>query len=168
MFLVESLVLSILALFLASALFLVAGFSLYTVWKQIRPLWWILIILLLAQGAFNSWIFGLFLVLRLCALLLLAGLVTLTTRSSDMITSLEKGLSFLRPLGANPAKIGLAFSLALRFIPVLAQATQEVREAQKARGLERSLLATAIPVAVRTLKMGDEIAQAIDARGWDP
>ncbi len=101
-------------------------------------------------------------------MLLLAGLVTLTTRSSDMIAAVERGLAILRPIGVNPAKIGLAFSLALRFIPVLAKATQEVREAQKTRGLERSILATAIPVAVRTLKMGDEIAQAIDARGWDP
>lgn len=168
LFLVESLWLSALALGLAIALYPVAGLSRAVLWNQIRPIWWILAILLLAQGIFNSWTFALFLVLRLTALLLLAGLVTLTTRSSDMIAAIERGLSVLRPLGINPAKIGLAFSLALRFIPVLAQATQEVREAQKTRGLERSVLATAIPVAVRTLKMGDEIAQAIDARGWDP
>lgn len=168
LFLIESLLLSTLALALAAMLYPLAGLSLAVLWNQVRPIWWILAILLVVQGIFNSWAFGLFLVLRLSALLLLAGLVTLTTRSSDMIAAIERGLSVLRPLGINPAKIGLAFSLALRFIPVLAQATQEVREAQKTRGLERSVLATAIPVAVRTLKMGDEIAQAIDARGWDP
>lgn len=167
LFVVESLALSTVALVVAASLYRVAGFPARTLFNQIRPIWWILAILLVAQGLFNSWTFGLFLVLRLTALLLLAGLVTLTTRSSDMISALERGLAFLRPIGVNPAKVGLAFALALRFIPVLAQATQEVREAQKARGLEGSVLATAIPVAVRTLKMGDEIAQAIDARGWD-
>jgi biotin transport system permease protein len=41
-----------------------------------------------------------------------------------------------------------------------------VREAQRVRGLERSILAVAMPVIVRTLKMGNEIGEALDARSF--
>lgn len=159
---------SLAALLAALLLYRVAGFDQRMVWRQIRPVLWLLGLLVLAQGLFNSWSFGVFLAVRLTALLLLAGLVTLTTRSSDMIAALERALSGLRRFGIRPARIGLAIALALRFIPVLAQVTQEVRDAQKARGLERSVVATAIPVAVRTMKMAGHIAEAIDARGFDP
>ena len=60
--------------------------------------------------------------------------------------------------------VSLALSLTLRFIPVLAQVVQDVQEAQRARGLERNLVALAAPVIVRTLKMADDVADAIDAR----
>ena len=56
----------------------------------------------------------------------------------------------------------------LRFIPVLAQITREVREAQRVRGLENSVTALAIPLFVRTLRMSDDIADAIEARGYRP
>ena len=83
-----------------------------------------------------------------------------------LIDGIERGLPFLRPLGVNPAKVSLALSLALRFIPVLAQITQEVREAQRVRGLENSVIALAIPLFVRPLRMSDDIADAIEARGY--
>ena len=51
---------------------------------------------------------------------------------------------------------------------MLAQITQEVREAQKARGLERSVIAVAMPVAIRTIKMADDISDAIESRGYRP
>ena len=53
-------------------------------------------------------------------------------------------------------------------IPVLGQVTTEVREAQSARGQSRNIVAVAIPVVVRTLKMADAVSEALDARGYDP
>ena len=61
------------------------------------------------------------------------------------------------------AKVGLAISLAIRFIPAVAAIVEEVREAQRARGQDRSMIALAVPVIIRLLKMADEIAEAIDA-----
>lgn len=84
-----------------------------------------------------------------------------------MMETLERFFSFLRPFGVHPAKISLALSLTLRFIPVLGQITQDVREAQKARSLEGNLIAAAIPVIVRTLKMSEDVAAAIEARCYD-
>lgn len=135
---------------------------------QLKPLLWVLVLLFAVQWWMVDWLSGVLVVARLSALLLLAALVTLTTRTTDMIDALESGLSWLRFLRINPAKVSLALSLALRFIPVLAAITAEVREAQKARGLDRSVIAVAIPVIVRTLKMADDIAAALEARAYDP
>jgi|GEM_PF-49549 len=135
---------------------------------QLKPLLWILLLLFVVQWWVSGWLAGVIVIARLVALLLLAALVTLTTRTSDMVDTLEKGLSWLRFLHINPAKVSLALSLTLRFIPVLATITAEVREAQKARGLDHSMLAVAIPVVVRTLKMADDIAAALEARAYDP
>ncbi len=153
---------------LAALLYRIAGIPARVTLAQLRPLAWILSLLVLVQLALDGWLAGLLVAARLAALVLLAGLVTLTTRSADLIEALQRGLSWLRPLGVNPAKAGLAVALTLRFIPVLAAVTAEVREAQRARGLERSLVALTIPVVVRMLKMSDDIAAAIDARSYDP
>ena len=168
LFLIESLPLTLSALVLTLALYRVAGLSLTLAAAQLRPLALIFAIFLALQWWLSGPLLALFVVTRLAALILLASLVTLTTRATDMIDMITRALAVLRPLGVNPAKVGLAISLALRFIPVLGQITTEVREAQKTRGLERSVIATALPVAIRTLKMADDISDAIDARGYDP
>jgi len=168
LFLNQSLALTIMACVAVLSLYPLAGLPLKQAAHQLRPLLWIFLLFFAVQWWFSGLELAAYVVLRLAALILLASLVTLTTRSSDMIDTMTWALGFLRPLGANPAKVGLAISLALRFIPVLAQITQEVREAQKARGLERSVIAVAMPVAIRTLKMADDISDAIESRGYRP
>ncbi|KTQ85133.1 hypothetical protein NS226_20730 [Aureimonas ureilytica] len=101
---------------------------------------------------------------RLAALLLIAGTVTATTRPSDMADTITTLVTPLRVFGVDPARVGLAFGLAIRFVPVLASVAADIREAQSARGLDRSIFALAVPLVVRTLKMADEVAEAIDAR----
>ena len=168
LFLNQSLPLTAVACGAVLALYLVAGLSLKKAAQQLRPLMWIFVLFFAVQWWFSGVELAAYVVLRLAALILLASLVTLTTRASDMIDTMTWALGGLRPLGVNPAKVGLAISLALRFIPVLAQITQEVRAAQKARGLERSVIAVAMPVAIRTLKMADEISDALESRGYRP
>ncbi len=149
-------------------LYRVAGLSLRFAWRQLKPVMWLLLALLLVQTLMVDWLSGVFVFLRFAAVLLLAGLITLTTRSSDMIDSLQAHLAWLRPLGLPSRPIGLALALAFRFIPVLGAITAEVREAQRVRGLDHSVLAVALPVTVRLMKMADDIADAIDARCYDP
>ncbi|WP_017347598.1 energy-coupling factor transporter transmembrane component T family protein [Pantoea sp. A4] len=148
-------------------LYLLAGLSWRLLLRQVKPLWPVLLLLFVVQGLLVSWPAGVLVVVRLAALILAAALITLTTRSSAMIAALEKSLGWLRFLGINPAKVSLALALAMRFIPVLAAITVDVREAQKARGLDHSIIAIAVPVMVRTLKMAEDISQAIEARAYD-
>jgi biotin transport system permease protein len=107
-------------------------------------------------------------VLRFTILVSLAVLITLTTRISDMVDALESGLRPLRVLGVNPAKISLMISLAIRFVPLLVDLVREIRAAQQARGLERSIAAVAVPLIVKTLRMASVLTDAIEARGYDP
>jgi biotin transport system permease protein len=135
---------------------------------QIRPAFWIFVVIFVFQLFTQDAVFAVMVVARFLALLLLASLVTLTTPASAMIDAIERSIGWLRLVGVNPAKVSLGLSLALRFIPVVATITAEVREAQRARGLEWSVIAVALPVIIRTLKMADDVANAIDARAYDP
>lgn len=102
---------------------------------------------------------------RLAALLVIGALLTATTRPSDIADAVERwSAPISRPLRIDPARVGLAVALTIRFVPVLASIAGEIREAQAARGLDRSIIALAVPLVVRTLRMADEIAEAIDAR----
>jgi len=103
-------------------------------------------------------------VLRLFTVVLLATLLTLTTRVSEMVAALEAALRPLRHLGVRTERLSLAISMTLRFIPLLTEVVAQVREAQRARGLDRNLLALAVPVLVRALHTAEQVAEAIDAR----
>lgn len=167
LFCINRLDITVAAVLATVLLYKLAGFPVKRAWQQIRPLWWLFIILFVFQLFVSQWENSLVVVLRLAALLLFAGLVTLTTPASRMMETLESGFRILKPFGVQPAKISLALSLTLRFIPVLGQIAHDVREAQKARRLENSFVAMIIPVTIRTLKMTDDVATAIEARCYD-
>jgi biotin transport system permease protein len=82
-----------------------------------------------------------------------------------MVAALERALRPLSRFGIDPDKISLVISLALRFIPVLGEQVTQIREAQRARGLDRNILALAVPLLVHCLSMADAVADAIEARG---
>jgi biotin transport system permease protein len=128
----------------------------------------LILIIFLVHGWFTSWTLGFLVVLRFAVLLLLALLVTFTTRISEMIEVLERAFRPLAVFGVNPEKLSLMLSLALRFIPLLFEKFQEIREAQRARGLDRNILALLMPLLIKTLRMAGDLTDAIDARGYDP
>ena len=151
------------------ALYAVARIPWRRLLGQIRPLAWLFAVFFLVQWALAGWQEGVTVVLRFAALVLLASLVTLTTPTS---ASDRRGRA--RPGAACPGRREACESQhgACRwrsaFLPVIAAIVAEVRDAQRARGLDRSMIALAVPVIVRTLKTADSVAEALDARGWDP
>lgn len=84
-----------------------------------------------------------------------------------MVNSVERGLRPFRFLGINPSKLSMALSLAIRFIPVVSEKFNEVREAQQARGFDTNILALTMPLIIRTIKMASDVAEALDARSYD-
>lgn len=107
-------------------------------------------------------------VARFAAVILLATLVTLTTRVMDMVDLFERLFGLLRPIGVNPAKMALMLALTIRFIPLLGEQVREVRMAQRARGVERNIAALFVPLLVKILTMADDLTAALEARGYDP
>jgi biotin transport system permease protein len=110
-------------------------------------------------------------VLRLLALVLAAAVVTATTRVTAMVRVVEWLCGPLRLLGVRPARIGLAVAMALRFIPLVAERADRIREAQAARGGPvrgvRALTTTVVPLLVQVLQMAHTVSEALDARGAD-
>jgi biotin transport system permease protein len=149
------------------ALYRVCGFGRTVMLAQIKPILWLLAIFFAVQLWLNDWQAGLLVITRIAAIVMFASLVTLTTKTSDMLAALERALRLLKPVGVNPEKVSLAISMVLRFIPVIASVATEIRDAQRARGLDRSILAMIIPLIIRTLKMADDVADAIEARSFD-
>lgn len=154
-------------LLIVAALYALARIPLAALARQLRPLAFLIGLIFLFHGLFTTWTLGVLVVLRLAVLVLLAMLVSFTTRVSDMIETIERGLAPLALLGVDPAKVSLALSLALRFIPLLYAQVHDIREAQRVRGLERNFTALAVPLLVRTLRMASDLTDAIEARGFE-
>lgn len=108
----------------------------------------LLVFFFVLQAFTVGWQAGLVTVLRFGVMILLASLVTLTTRVSDLLATLERATLPLARVGVNPAKVSLAISLTIRFIPVVVQVVSDVRDAQRARGIEKNMVALAVPVVV--------------------
>ena len=150
-----------------AVLFRIAGLPWRDTLHQLRPALLFLVPIFLFHVFVTDWALGLETVLRIVVLLLLAVLVTLTTRLSDMIDVIERAARPLRHVGVNPSKVGMMLSMVIRFIPLMVREAQEILEAQRARGLDRSAIALLVPLLIKTLKMADNLSDAIDARGYD-
>lgn len=101
---------------------------------------------------------------RVVAILLLASLLTATTRMSDLVVVLHRMLVQARRFGIDPDAVALAISLSITMIPVISGFATQIGEAQRARGLRSGLRGT-VPLLVRTLRHADVVGDALAARG---
>jgi len=144
-----------------------------------------------AQGAncptlWSFWVFRfntcsvlavLSMLLRLASLILLTGLLSMTSTLSELNHGME---SLLRPfsrVGIPAHELALTFTLALRFVPTLAEELEKLLKSQAARGADirlgsnpiqrvRHFLPVLVPLFVNTLHRGEELAEAMEARGY--
>lgn len=136
-----------------------------------RLLHWLpLLPLLLLIGALQAWAVSASAaassVLRILVMVLMADLVTLSTRLEDMMDALGVVLRPLSVFGLDPRKLALAVALVLRFVPVLAAQWQARTEAWRARSPRRPGLALLVAFLAGALKSADQVAEALDARGF--
>jgi biotin transport system permease protein len=105
---------------------------------------------------------------RLLALLATAHAVAVSTPTPELLAAFERALLPLERLGLlDAARAALTVSLAIRFVPVLAEEARTIRRAQAARGLGGHPVALAVPLVVRCLRRADALTLALAARGWD-
>lgn len=133
----------------------------------IRSSFYLSILLFTMHAIWGNYVDGIKVILRLYNILLFASWVLLTTPYLAII----EGLSFLfKPLvyvGLDATKVSLACTLAIRFMPSIMDIFTQVKTAQKAKGIDKNFIAILIPSIIQTIKMANEIAEAIKARGWD-
>ena len=152
---------------------LVVTFALYAstgreALKQLRllkPLLPLFVLIFLLQWWSIGWVGGLLLVLRMGTLILLANLVTLTTRMDDMMAALRPLFWPLRLFGVQPARIAFAVALLIRFVPVLMAVVHSLLDAWRARGGGKHVWKLAVPLTIQAIRMSDHVAEAIAARG---
>jgi biotin transport system permease protein len=101
----------------------------------------------------------------LLTLVLAAGAVTATTPVDRMLDLLDRVLRPLSVVGIRPEVVSLAVALMLRTVPALLTTAHEVRDAARARGLDRSPRALLVPAAVRTVARARATGEALAARG---
>jgi biotin transport system permease protein len=136
-------------------------------WAQVSPVRWFAAALFAMQWVFVGLEGATVTTLRVVVAVALAGLVTITTRTSAMLATLERCLAPARFVGLDPFRVSLLLSLTIRSVPVLTGLATRVREAQRARGVERSLRAFAVPLVVGALRHADALGEALSARGLD-
>ncbi|MEV0617420.1 energy-coupling factor transporter transmembrane protein EcfT [Nonomuraea sp. NPDC050404] len=150
-----------------AALYALARVGVAAAWAQVKPVRWFAVALFVMQLIFADLDSAIATTLRVVLAVALAGLVTLTTRAAAMMAALERCLSPVRFLGLDPFRLSLLLSLTVRSVPVVASLATRVREAQRARGVERSLRAFAVPLVVSSLRHADALGEAMSARGLD-
>lgn len=103
--------------------------------------------------------------LDLVSLVLAATVVTATTPADRMLDALTRALRPLRRVGVRPEIVALALGLMIRTVPELARSAAEVRDAARARGLEREPRAVLVPAALRAVGRARTTGDALAARG---
>lgn len=105
-------------------------------------------------------------VLRILLMVLLADLVTLSTRLQDMMDALMVVLQPFARLGLDARRLSLAVALVLRFVPVLVAGWHGRAEAWRARSGRRPGLALVGAFFGGALNSADQVAEALEARGF--
>ena len=133
----------------------------------LRPVWLWLAGLLVFHLVVTDLATGALAVVRLATLVLAAAVVTATSRVAELVAVIEWLCAPLRLAGVRPARIGLAIAMTLRFIPLVAERAERIREAQAARGASRPVFLMLVPLLVQVLQLAHTTSEALDARGAD-
>ena len=112
--------------------------------------------------------------IRLILLVAGSSILTLTTSPIQLTDGIEALLKPLKPLKVPAHDIAMMMTIALQFIPTLAEEMDKIMKAQKARGAEldtggllkraKSLLPILVPLFVSAFKRAEELATAMEAR----
>lgn len=133
--------------------------------RQVLAVRWLIVVTLAGQLLFLGPEPAVANTARVTAAIVLAGLLVLTTRVTDLLDAVERGLRPLERVRLDPQRAALLLTVTLGTVPVLARLAREVREAQRARGTRGSLRTFAVPYLVVTLKHADQLGEALTARG---
>ncbi|MDF7640969.1 energy-coupling factor transporter ATPase [Bifidobacterium sp. ESL0784] len=111
-------------------------------------------------------------------LVILLGIILLQTTTPTALTDgFGSLLSPLRRLGFHTQELALVMSLALRFLPTLADEAHNIMDAQAARGgsIEtgsptkriKAIVAIIVPIFAGALRHSDNLSLALDARSYE-
>lgn len=163
--------------------------------RALKPMMWMLIFLLainvlvihtgtllVSWGWFKIYSDALsqtaYIIVRLTLMVILCTVLTATTKPLDLTLGIEKLLKPFEKIGLPAHVIAMMISIALRFIPTLIDETNRIMNAQASRGVDmqngtlmekiRAILSLIVPLFVSAFDRADQLADAMEARGYDP
>jgi energy-coupling factor transport system permease protein len=117
---------------------------------------------------------GVYMLLRLIYLVIGTSLLTLTTSPLMLTDGIEKLLSPLKVIKVPAHEIAMMMTIAIRFIPTLAEEADKIMKAQTARGADfesgnilqraKAMIPLLVPLFVSAFRRADELAIAMDSR----
>lgn len=163
--------------------------------RALKPMLWMMVfllainilvmhtgILLVSWGWFKIYSDALsqtaYIIIRLTLMIILCTILTATTKPLDLTLGIEKLLKPFEKIGLPAHIIAMMISIALRFIPTLIDETNRIMNAQASRGVDmqngtlkekvRAILSLIVPLFVSAFDRADQLANAMEARGYDP
>jgi biotin transport system permease protein len=133
--------------------------------KLLRSMTLFLAILLALHWFSGTFWDGIAVIMRLVVLILAANLVSITTRMDDMLEAVQPLFRPLQWFGMSARKPALGVTLVLRFAPHMLQVFSLLREAYQARAGAKGSWRLLAPFAIQSLRMSDNVAEALKARG---
>jgi energy-coupling factor transport system permease protein len=122
--------------------------------------------------------FAAFLITRILILISISSLLTLTTKPTDLNSGLEEVMKPLKRIKVPTEEISMMISIALRFIPTLLDEANKIMKAQASRGVDfqegslkqkiTQIISLLIPMFIISFKRADDLANAMEARGYYP
>lgn len=149
------------------ATFAVARIGPRDIWRQFKPMLWLLGFLFVFQSLLVGWERALVVCGVIALSVALAAVITLTTRTTAMIDTLVRVLEPLRRFGVRTDLVALTLALTIRCIPLMVEVVREVNEARLARGLRPSPRVLVAPIVLAALRTADGFAETLTARGMD-
>ena len=176
-----------------SALIALSQAPLHSIFGSVQRMRWFFILVFLTNAFFYHaedplwkwWIFtlstegigqGFQVIYRVILILVLSNLLTLTTPPLAITGAIQTMLRPLKLIRLPADDIAMILSVAIQFIPTLMEETDSIRKAQIARGARldsrrlteraRAMLPLVIPIFVAAFRRADELAMAMEARGY--
>jgi energy-coupling factor transport system permease protein len=173
----------------------IAKIKIITVFKSLKPMWLMMSFLLvinvvlirygeIAFTIFNYPIYQIAVIqtvsilTRLALMISLTTILTTTTKPLDLTYGLESLMSPLKRVKFPAHEIAMTISIALRFIPTLLEEADKIIKAQASRGVDlaegklkdkiTALISLIIPLFISSFQRSEELANAMEARGYDP
>ncbi|MDF2608219.1 MAG: cbiQ [Bacillales bacterium] len=119
---------------------------------------------------------GVEILIRFLLLILVTTLLTLSTTPVEITDALETIFNPLKKIGLPVHEGALMLSIALRFIPTLADEADKVIKAQASRGLVIDhgsylkrmfgMISIIIPLFINSFKRAEELSNAMESRGY--
>lgn len=115
---------------------------------------------------------------RITSFVFLTSLITMTATTTELTHGLEQLLRPFQRVGVPAHEVALVFTIAFRFVPIIAEEAERIIKAQVSRGaqlggrfwrpdqLARLLLPIMVPLFLSALRRAEDLIQAMEARGY--